>query len=40
MEDIISRLITKWEKEYLGRGPLQVKTSILEHAVIVVLRGF
>ncbi|WP_035405790.1 DUF2294 domain-containing protein [Bacillus sp. SJS] len=39
MEDIISRLITKWEKEYLGRGPLQVKTSILDHAVLVVLKG-
>ncbi len=38
-EDRISRVLTQWEKEYLGRGPILVKTDILRNMVIVVLRG-
>lgn len=39
LEDQISRTLTQWEKEYLGRGPLSVKTDILRNMVIVQLRG-
>ncbi|KHF29605.1 hypothetical protein LR68_01675 [Anoxybacillus sp. BCO1] len=39
LEDQISRALTQWEKEYLGRGPLSVKTDILRNMVIVQLRG-
>lgn len=39
LEADISKSITKWEKEYLGRGPLQVKTDILRNMVIVHLKG-
>lgn len=39
LEDQISRALTQWEKEYLGRGPLSVKTDILRNIVIVQLRG-
>lgn len=39
LEDQISRALTQWEKEYLGRGPLSVKTDILRNMVIVRLRG-
>ncbi|NUJ41226.1 DUF2294 family protein, partial [Pseudoalteromonas sp. 0303] len=37
LEDQISRALTQWEKEYLGRGPLSVKTDILRNMVIVQL---
>jgi uncharacterized protein YbcI len=39
MEDQISRALTKWEKEYLGRGSIQVKTDILRNMIIVTLKG-
>ncbi len=39
LEDKISRSITQWEKEYLGRGPISVKTDIVRNMVIVVLKG-
>lgn len=39
MEDKISRLLTQWEKEYLGRGSLVVKTDLLRNMVIVVMKG-
>jgi uncharacterized protein YbcI len=39
MEDKISRAITQWEKEYLGRGPISVKTDIVRNMIIVVLKG-
>ncbi len=39
LEADISKAITKWEKEFLGRGPLQVKTDILRNMVIVHLKG-
>jgi Uncharacterized conserved protein len=39
MEDKISRALTQWEKEYLGRGPVSVKTDIVRNMVIVLLRG-
>lgn len=39
MEDRISRALTQWEKEYLGRGSVLAKTDILRNMVIVVLKG-
>lgn len=39
IEDRISKMITQWEKEYLGRGPLSVKSDIVRNMVIVVLKG-
>ncbi len=39
LEAEISKSITQWEKEFLGRGPLQVKTDILRNMIIVHLMG-
>ena len=38
-ESEISKAITHWEKEYLGRGSLSVKTDILRDMIIVNLQG-
>jgi uncharacterized protein YbcI len=39
IEAEISRAITQWEKDYLGRGSVAVKADILRDMVIVTLRG-
>lgn len=39
LEAEISKALTHWEKSYLGRGSLSVKTVILRDMVIVILRG-
>ncbi|WP_026679400.1 DUF2294 domain-containing protein [Fictibacillus gelatini] len=39
IEAEISKAITQWEKDFLGRGSVSVKTDILRDMVIVVLRG-
>jgi uncharacterized protein YbcI len=39
LEDKISRALTQWEKEYLGRGSVLVKTDILRNMIIVQLKG-
>ncbi len=39
LEDRISRALTQWEKEYLGRGPISVKTDIVRNMIIVLLKG-
>ncbi|MFP4016818.1 MAG: DUF2294 domain-containing protein, partial [Halanaerobiales bacterium] len=33
------RALTKWEKDYLGRGPVQVKADIIRDMIVVVLQG-
>lgn len=38
-ESTISKAITQWEKEYLGRGSLSVKTDIIRDMIIVDLQG-
>lgn len=38
-ESKISKAITQWEKEYLGRGSLSVKTDIMRDMIIVDLQG-
>ena len=39
LEDEISKALMKFEKEYLGRGPQEVKTFILEDQIYVRLKG-
>ncbi len=39
IEDRISKSLTQWEKEFLGRGSVLVKTDLLRNMVIVVLHG-
>lgn len=38
-ESEISKAITQWEKDFLGRGSLSVKTDILRDMIIVSLHG-
>ena len=39
IEAEISEAVIKFEKEYMGRGPLETKTYILNDLVLVRLRG-
>lgn len=39
IESEISKAITQWEKDFLGRGSISVKTDILRDMVIVNLQG-
>lgn len=39
VEAEISKAITQWEKDFLGRGSLSVKTDILRDMIIVTLKG-
>ncbi len=39
LEAEISKALTHWEKDYLGRGSVSVKTDILRDMIIVTLRG-
>ncbi|MDR4507611.1 MAG: DUF2294 domain-containing protein [Candidatus Brocadiaceae bacterium] len=39
IEAEISEAIIKFEKEYMGRGPLETKTYIIEDLILVRLRG-
>ncbi|MDQ0255711.1 uncharacterized protein YbcI [Evansella vedderi] len=39
IEAEISKALTQWEKDYLGRGSVSVKTDILRDMVIVTLQG-
>ncbi|AMW99953.1 MULTISPECIES: DUF2294 domain-containing protein [Rummeliibacillus] len=39
VESEISKALTHWEKNYLGRGSVSVKSDILRDMIIVVLRG-
>jgi uncharacterized protein YbcI len=39
LEAEISEAVTRFEKEYMGRGPLETKTYIIEDMVIVRLKG-
>ncbi len=39
MECKISDAIINFEKEYMGRGPLETKTFIIENMIIVRLKG-
>ncbi|MED4202506.1 DUF2294 domain-containing protein [Neobacillus mesonae] len=39
MEAEISKALTHWEKSYLGRGSVSVKSDILRDMIIVILQG-
>ncbi|SDZ63729.1 Uncharacterized protein YbcI [Evansella caseinilytica] len=39
LEAEISKALTHWEKDYLGRGSVSVKTDILRDMIIVTLHG-
>ncbi|MGD6991325.1 DUF2294 domain-containing protein [Sutcliffiella horikoshii] len=39
IESEISKAMTQWEKDYLGRGSVSVKTDILRDMIIVNLKG-
>jgi uncharacterized protein YbcI len=39
LEADISALLTKFEKEHLGRGPREVKTFIIQDIILVRLQG-
>lgn len=39
LESEVSHAITKFEKEYMGRGPFETSTYLVEDMVIVRLRG-
>ncbi len=39
IESEISKAITQWEKDFLGRGSISVKTDILRDMIIVNLQG-
>ncbi|MFD1738903.1 DUF2294 domain-containing protein [Bacillus salitolerans] len=39
LESEISKAITQWEKDFLGRGSVSVKTDILRDMVIINLKG-
>jgi uncharacterized protein YbcI len=39
IEADISEAVTRFEKEYMGRGPLETKTYIIDDMVIVRLKG-
>jgi uncharacterized protein YbcI len=39
LEGEISEAIIRFEKEYMGRGPLETKTYIIDDLVIVRLKG-
>ena len=38
-EDEFTKAVIKFEKEYLGRGPLEARTFFLEDIILVRLRG-
>ena len=39
LEADISKALTHWEKSYLGRGSVSVKSDILRDMIIVILQG-
>ena len=39
IEAEISRAITQFEKEHMGRGPLEIRTYLIDDMIIVRLRG-
>ncbi|MDQ0162686.1 DUF2294 domain-containing protein [Bacillus alveayuensis] len=39
VEAEISKALTHWEKDFLGRGSVSVKTDILRDMIIVTLQG-
>ncbi len=39
LENQLSKALTQWEKEYLGRGSVLVKVDILRNMILVMMKG-
>lgn len=39
MEDEVTKAMIQWEKEYMGRGPIEARTDIVRNMIIVTLKG-
>lgn len=40
VEAQISDAVSKFEKEYMGRGPKDIKTKIIQNHIMIVIDGF
>lgn len=40
IEAQISDAVSKFEKEYMGRGPRDIKTTIIKNHILIVIDGF
>ncbi|MCX7711120.1 MAG: DUF2294 domain-containing protein [Clostridia bacterium] len=40
IESKISDAVSKFEKEYMGRGPKDIKTKIIQNHVLIIIDGF
>ncbi|MGF9712113.1 DUF2294 domain-containing protein [Paenibacillus sp. JMULE4] len=39
IEAEVSRALTQWEKDFLGRGSVEVRTDIIRNMIVVMLKG-
>lgn len=39
IEAEVSKALTLWEKDFLGRGSVEVRTDILRNMIVVMLKG-
>lgn len=40
IEGQISDAVSKFEKEYMGRGPKDIKTKIIQNHILIIVDGF
>ncbi|MCX8131827.1 MAG: DUF2294 domain-containing protein [Clostridia bacterium] len=40
VEARISDMVSKFEKEYMGRGPKDIKTRIIQNHILIIIDGF
>ncbi|KJR44937.1 hypothetical protein UF75_4673 [Desulfosporosinus sp. I2] len=40
IEAQISEAVSKFEKEYMGRGPKDIKTKIIQNHILIIIDGF
>lgn len=40
IEALISAAVSKFEKDYMGRGPKDIKTKIIQNHVLIIIDGF
>ncbi|GAB6151991.1 hypothetical protein JCM17380_07410 [Desulfosporosinus burensis] len=40
IEAQISDAVSKFEKEYMGRGPKDIKTKIIQNHILIIIDGF
>ncbi|OCZ49963.1 MAG: DUF2294 domain-containing protein [Candidatus Dehalobacter alkaniphilus] len=40
IEAQISDAVSKFEKEYMGRGPKDIKTKIIQNHILIIIGGF